>query len=74
MKIGDVVRGFVVVDKDGDIIGIDSASGGYPYKAFNINTIKIWDKVIDAAKYTSIMNSGSYGHFEVKAILFKFGE
>lgn len=53
--------GYAIKDGSGSYIGLDQASGGYPYipKGDALRAIHIWSKREDAERYREIMRRGS---------------
>ncbi len=57
---------YVLQDVDGNLIGIDSTSGGYPYVTHFPGSVAYFTTYEDADKYRK---TGSE-HFEIKEITF----
>jgi hypothetical protein len=58
---------FVCISK-GEIIGIDSNSGGYPWRSNYIQGYRFWNTREEAEKYASIWTNGandSYGYSDM---------
>lgn len=53
-------RGWVLVNKNDETIGIDMNSGGLPYSIpkFEIRGIHFWNNPLDAQKYLDSFKSG----------------
>jgi hypothetical protein len=54
-------------------VGLDSDSGGYPYKTSLPSQVKYWETKEEAQKYIDIMQRGSsYGFNNVKIVEIQF--
>lgn len=51
-------RGWVIRDYGGQYLGLDSASGGYPYVAQGIRDIFVWKTKQDAESYKNVFVRG----------------
>jgi hypothetical protein len=64
--------GWAVADSNNndDLIGLDEASGGYPYTPASINGVKVWPTEEAAQHYCNVMNNprDSYGKFYTVAV------
>lgn len=60
---------FVII-WNGKPVGLDSASGGYPYKTDVPCQVKYWDSREEAQKYMDVFASNGY-HWEIKEIQFR---
>lgn len=54
------VNSYVLMDRDGDLIGLDEASSGYPTKAFHPSGVKFWAHEEGARNYMSVMHSENF--------------
>jgi hypothetical protein len=54
------VKGWVILDSEGKMQGIDESSGGYPYSTDNILGVHFWTYETEAEKYRKIIDGGKY--------------
>lgn len=62
MTLDQKIDGYCIRAANGKYIGLDSASGGYPYIPNDIVNIHVWRTQEEAEKYKQILSSsGSFG-------------
>ena len=58
-KLNQTIDGYVLKVPGGEYVGLDHASGGYPYIPHGITGIHVWSTKEDAESYKNIIAGGS---------------
>lgn len=53
--------GYAIKDKDGNFLGLDESSGGYPYIPSDMRSIHIWPTEEKAVSYKGVFSGGQMG-------------
>lgn len=51
---------WVLVYPDCSLVALDSASGGYPYRAYHLSQVHTWSKKEDAEKYGRMFSEENF--------------
>lgn len=63
----------IVILWDNEPVGLDSPSGGYPFKATDPGSVKYWQSRELAESYIAVMQRGSsYGFKNVRVVEIQF--
>ncbi len=51
---------YVLLYPTGEAVAIDGYSGGYPYKAYGVSAVKLWESAEDAKKYSEMFREQNF--------------